>query len=385
MQFYHDSLEQLKQNGAYRQLRTIRSEGRFAIFEDKQYLNFSSNDYLGLSSNSAMQEEFVESLHNQKSFLFGSTSSRLLTGNFTQMEELEVLLAQMYGRESALVFNSGYHANIGILPALTAKGDLILADKYVHASIIDGLRLCDAKFERYTHNSLEHLELLLKKNRPHFKRIFIFTESVFSMDGDYADLQKLCDLKEQYNAFLYVDEAHAFGVNGSKGLGLCEEQNCIQRIDFIVGTFGKAIASHGAYVVCNSIFRHYLINTMRPLIFSTAIAPVNIMWTKNVLSRLNSFKEERNRLAEMSATFRNRLATAGFMTKGCSQIVPLICGENDKTIALSNRLKEAGYWALPVRYPTVPKGEARIRFSFRPDITDTEIENLLTLLGDANS
>lgn len=385
MQFYQDNLEQLKQQGAYRQLRTISSEGRYVLFNDKSYLNFSSNDYLGLSSNGPLQANFLKSLEGQQTFLFGSTSSRLLTGNFKEMSELEHLLAKIYKRESALVFNSGYHANIGILPALTTKKDLILADKFVHASIIDGLRLCEAKFERYQHNNIDHLELLLKKHRANFDRIFIVTESVFSMDGDFADLPKLCSLKEAYNAYLYVDEAHAFGVYGATGLGLSEVQGCVERIDFIVGTFGKAIASHGAYVICHSVFREYLINTMRSLIFSTAIAPINVMWTIHVVNQLRFFNYERERLLRISGDFRHELTKRGFATKGSSQIVPLISGENEKCLQLSDKLKEAGYWALPVRYPTVPKGEARIRFSFRPDITDTEIDNLTTLLGNENS
>ena len=385
MHFYQDTITALKQTGAHRQLRTIHSVGRHVFYKDQKYLNFSSNDYLGITSNALLQSDFLKTLVDKPDFVLGSTSSRLLTGSYQAIDDLENLLARMYTREAALVFNSGYHANIGILPALTNKHDLILADKYVHASIIDGLKLSDATCERFRHNSMEHLETLLKKHRHKYRKVFIVTESVFSMDGDHADLETLCNIKEQYNAYLYVDEAHAFGVNGTIGLGLCEEKCCIHRIDFIVGTFGKAIASQGAFLVTNAVFREYLINTMRPMIFSTAIAPINVLWTMYVLNRLPEFASERKRLAGASQFFRHKLLHMGFTTKGCSQIVPLISGENEACIALSAKLKSAGYWALPVRYPTVPKGEARIRFSIRPDMLDEEIETLLKLLHDCRA
>lgn len=377
MQHLQTKLDELIKEGQYRQLRSINNEGRYLHFEGKRYLNVTSNDYLGISSNKFLQDGFIEELESEGSYLFGSTSSRLLTGNFNAFTQLEDQMAALFNREACLVFNSGYHANLGILPALARKRDLVIADKYVHASIIDGMKLCEAKFERYQHNNLAHLEQILERNRAHYEHIYIVTESVFSMDGDCADLVALCDLKERYNAFLYVDEAHAFGVYGESGLGLCEATNTIHRIELIVGTFGKAISSQGAYLVCDKVVKDYLINTMRPLIFSTAIAPVNVMWSSYVLSKLSSFSEARKQLLTMSNDFRNSLIERGFQTKGSSQIVPLICGENSKAIELSNRLKELGFWALPVRYPTVPKGEARIRFSLRPDITNDEVDELL--------
>ncbi len=385
IQHYTDYLETLQQKGAYRQLRTTRSDGRFIYYQNNIYLNFSSNDYLGITSNATLKTDFLNTLNNKPDFVLGSTSSRLLTGNYQEIELLENMLARMYNREAALVFNSGYHANIGILPALTNKHDLILADKYVHASIIDGLRLSDAKCERFQHNNIEHLEALLQKHRANYKNVIIVTESVFSMDGDHAQLAALCDIKEKYNVLLYVDEAHAFGVNGNTGLGLCEETNCINRIDFIVGTFGKAIASCGAYVITNQVFRDYLINTMRPLIFSTAIAPINVLWTINVLNNFPYFSDERKRLVRTSEYFRNKLIAKGFEIKGCSHIIPIVCGENEKCVTLSEKLKLAGYWTLPIRYPTVPKGEARIRLSFRPDFSNDEIDTLLNILVNENN
>ena len=370
---YNNILSQLEQSGNLRQLRNTRSEGKYIYHEGKRYLNLSSNDYLGVACDGELQQEFLKGLADTTEFLFGSTSSRLLTGNAPSYTELEQKLANLFGREAALVFNSGYHANIGVLPALTAKGDLILADKLVHASIIDGLRLCEAKWERYRHNDLEHLERLIIKNRNDYNRIFIVTESVFSMDGDIADLPALCDLKEKYGATLYVDEAHAFGAVGQHGLGLCEETNTTQRIDLIVGTFGKAIASQGAYLIADREVVSYLINTMRPLIFTTALPPVNLHWTSFVIDALAEMENDRVKLVAVGNLLRSELERVGVETRGCSHIVPVVAGENQEAIRLAELMQQNGFWALPIRYPTVPKGEARIRISLHPQITEDEV------------
>jgi 8-amino-7-oxononanoate synthase len=370
---YSTILSQLEQSGNLRQLRNMRSDGKYIVHEGRRYLNLSSNDYLGVACDLVLQREFLASVGNTAEFLFGSTSSRLLTGNAPSYTELEQKLASLFGREAALVFNSGYHANIGVLSALTSKGDLILADKLVHASIIDGLRLCEAKWERYRHNDLEHLERLIIKNRNDYNRIFIVTESVFSMDGDIADLPALCDLKERCGATLYVDEAHAFGAVGRHGLGLCEESNTSQRIDLIVGTFGKAIASQGAYLIADREVVSYLVNTMRPLIFTTALPPVSLHWTRFVVDALEGMAKDRAKLVALGNLLRSELERVGVETRGCSYIVPVVAGENHEAIRLAELMQENGFWALPIRYPTVPKGEARIRISLNPQITEEEV------------
>lgn len=377
---YSNILSQLEQSGNLRQLRNTRSEGKYIFHEGKRYLNLSSNDYLGIACDEQLQREFVATLGNTAEFLFGSTSSRLLTGNAPSYTELEQKLATLFGREAALVFNSGYHANIGVLPALTVKGDLILADKLVHASIIDGLRLCEAKWERYRHNDLDHLERLIIKNKNNYNRIFIVTESVFSMDGDVADLPALCDLKEKYDAILYVDEAHAFGAVGRYGLGLCDETNTTQRIDLIVGTFGKAIASQGAYLIADREVVSYLVNTMRPLIFTTALPPVNLHWTSFVVDALAEMNADRIKLAALGNLLRSELERVGVETRGSSHIVPVVAGENHEAIRLAELMQENGFWALPIRYPTVPKGEARIRISLNPQITEDEVFEIVKVV-----
>lgn len=379
MSTYSNILAELDKAGNLRKLRNTRNEGKYIYNEGQKYLNLSSNDYLGIASRLDLQREFLLEVASKSDFLLGSTSSRLLTGNDASYFELEQLMARRFGRESAIIFNSGYHANIGILPALTTKNDLILADKYVHASIIDGLRLCDARWERYRHNDLEHLEKLIVKNRDSYQRIFIVTESVFSMDGDCADLPALCDLKEKYNAALYVDEAHAIGAIGDRGLGLCEATSTSQRIDFIVGTFGKAIASQGAYIVTDKVVADYLVNTMRSLIFTTALPSISVRWSHFVLDKIEAMASEREYLASISQLLRDKLANQGLQTRGCSHIVPVVVGENHAAISLANELQSNGFWALPIRYPTVPKGESRIRISLNPEVSEAEIEKIVNI------
>ena len=333
---------------------------------------------MGFRADPVLWNEFLSSA-DRNEFGGGSCSSRLLTGNHPAYASLEKRLAVLYGAESALVFDSGWHATGGLLPALTSSKDLILADKLVHASIIDGIRLSDAECIRYPHGNLERLETLLEKRREDYDNVFIVTESVFSMDGDCADLRRLAELKRKYGAFLYVDEAHAFGVRGKRGLGLAEEQGVIAEIDFLVGTFGKAAASQGAFAVTDDVFREYLVNTMRPLIFSTSLPPVSVRWTEFVVERLTGMESSRRHLERLGERLRERLTTAGLETAGKSQIVPLIVRDNRKAIALSEYLCENGFFVLPIRRPTVPPGGERLRISLTASLTEIQIETLSEL------
>lgn len=292
MKVFRQQLEQLGAQNQYRSIPDLIHQGRYITRENRKMLNMSSNDYLGLASDENLRRSFLQQ-YGGNFPSFTSSSSRLLTGNFPIYTDLEELVAQRFQRESALLFNSGYHANLGILPALTTTKSLILADKFVHASMIDGIRLSRCAFFRYRHNDYEHLKNLLEKNVGKFDRTFIVTESVFSMDGDVADLKQLVQLKKQFpNTYLYVDEAHAIGVYGQNGLGIAERDNLIAEIDLLVGTFGKALASVGAYAVCNQVLKECLINQMRPLIFSTALPPFNVAWTYFIFERLPQFSKE---------------------------------------------------------------------------------------------
>jgi len=370
-------LQELKEKSNLRKLPAIIHEGRNVIVDGQRMLNLSSNDYLGLANDRKLRQEFRETLTTE-TFLPTSSSSRLLTGNFSIYDRLEQQLADDFGTEAALTFNSGYHANTGILPAVSNTHTLILADKLVHASLIDGIRLSAAKCIRYRHNEYNQLERLLQVNHSEYERIIVVTESIFSMDGDEADLRELVRLKKQYpNVLLYVDEAHAFGVRGQRGLGCAEEQDCINDIDFLVGTFGKALASAGAYIVCRKVIREYLINKMRTFIFTTALPPVTVQWTSFMLERLAGFRQRRETLRFLSNQLREALKNKGYDCPSTSHIVPLITGESCVAIRKAEELQRKGFYALPVRPPTVPEGTSRIRFSLTAEIRESEMEKLI--------
>ena len=347
-------------------------------------LNCSSNDYLGLAADTQLQTEFLNSFSSDYP-AFGSTSSRLLTGDSTHHQALEHTLSMAYQRP-ALLFNSGYHANIGILPALADAHTLILADKLVHASLIDGIRLSGAAYKRFPHNNIERLTAMLAQYAEHYQRIIIVTESIFSMDGDFAPLAELVALKKSYpHVLLYLDEAHAVGVCGEQGLGLAEQQACLNDIDILVGTFGKAAASIGAYVICNEVLHDFLINHARPFIFSTSLPPINAAWSNFIFHHFAAWQDKRRHLADISARLRQAIAKQGLPMPSQSNVVPYITGSNQSAEQLSATLQSQGCYALPIRPPTVPVGSARIRFSLTASMSTQDIDWLISLLPSPDS
>lgn len=382
MDFMHQQLQQLEAASNLRHLPALIHDGRDVVVNGQRMLNLSSNDYLGLAADRRLREAFLETL-TPDTFLPTSSSSRLLTGNFTGYTELEQELAQLFGTEAALVFNSGYHANTGILPAVSDARTLILADKLVHASLIDGIRLSAARCIRYRHNDLAQAGRLVEAHHQAYSRIILVTESIFSMDGDEADLRTLVALKKRYgNLLLYVDEAHAFGVRGPQGLGCAEEAGCIGDIDFLVGTFGKAAASAGAYIVCRQVVRDYLINRMRTFIFTTALPPVNIAWTLFIVRKLADMRERRAHLAHIGRLLRDALTARSYACPSTSHIVPLMVGPSADTVLRADQLQRHGFYALPVRPPTVPEGTSRIRFSLTADVRADEILRLIACIPE---
>lgn len=365
-------LEKLEKQGNRRHLADITTLQKYIFFENKQYLNFSSNDYLALSDIS-LQKEFIGELNLDDEFLLSNPSSRLMTGNSPHYRRLENTLASLYNKEGALVLSSGFMLNSGLLPAITREDDLIIADKLVHASIIDGLKLCKCPFKRFRHNDLSDLRKLIEKEKPQGE-IYIVTESIFSMDGDTAPLPELVALKKEYGAKLYVDEAHAFGVRGNGGLGLAQELGVIDEVDYLVATFGKALASQGAFVVCDALSREVMINQMRTLIFSTALPPISLLWSDFLLKRLHLFGAKRERIARSVAL----LNEAGIACQ--SHIVPIRIGDNFKTLEVAQKLREGGIWCSAIRQPTVPKGTERLRLSVTAAFDDSDIQNIINQL-----
>ena len=379
---YAEQLDQLRQQGNFRQFRSNQQQGKTIEIQQQQMLNLSSNDYLGLAADLHLREQFFDETPNAQR-LMSASSSRLLTGNFPAYEQLEATLTQLFHGRAALLFNSGYHMNIGILPALADAKTLILADKLVHASMIDGIRLSSAKYLRYRHNDLAHLQQLLTQYHAdeNYERIIVVTESIFSMDGDETDLVALVALKQQFaKVMLYVDEAHAIGVRGQQGLGCAEQYGVIDAIDFLVGTFGKAVASIGGYLICDPIIRDYLINRMRPLIFSTAQPPICMAWTQFMLNQIVNMQAQRQHLAALSQYMQHGIRAKGFVCPSTSQIVPVMIGDSTATVSKAQQLQTAGFYVMPVRPPTVPKGSSRLRICLNTQFETVDLMPLLDLL-----
>jgi 8-amino-7-oxononanoate synthase len=368
---YKKILDDLKEKTHFRNLKDFDDKDeKYIYYKGKKLLNLSSNNYLNFADNKKITQEFLNDVGAKYSF--GSASARLLTGTLPVYNELENLLTSFYGKEKTLLYNSGYHANVGISSALNQKGDVIFSDKLNHASIIDGMQLSQGKFFRFPHNDMNALEKLLIRERGNYKNAFIITESVFSMDGDIEDLSKIVELKKKYDCSMIVDEAHAFGVFGEKGLGVCEKLGIIKDVDLIVGTFGKAIGSMGAFVTGSETLIDFLINKSRSFIFSTALPPVNIAFTKWIIeNKLPQTKEKRKKMLSLAHKLNSE-----------SHIIPIVVGSNEDTVNLCEILFHNGYFTLPIRPPTVPDGTSRIRLSLTADIEEKEMKVLMEKISE---
>lgn len=365
-----------------RRLDTHRRSGLHIVRNGRPLLNLAGNDYLGLCGEEGLFARFLAETPAEM-LLPGATASQLLGGRSMAHEALEDNLKTLYRAPAALGFTSGYQMNLGIISALADRHTLILADKLIHASMVDGILLSGARWHRFRHNDTAHLAELLDRHHSRYPRILIVTESLFSMDGDCADLPALVRLKNSYpNTALYVDEAHAFGVRGRNGAGLAEESGTLHDIDFLAGTLGKAAASVGGYLICRPEVRDYLANRMRPLIFSTALPPVNAAWSAYIVEKMPEFAGRRRRLAAHAERLRGHLQHH-YGTAACpsaSHIVPLITGSNASALQLAAKLEGYGFYTAAVRPPTVPPDRARIRISLNAAIDGGDIDRLADTL-----
>lgn len=341
-------------------------------------VDLSGNDYLGLAENERLAREFMDDIDILVSRP-GSSASRLLSASQNDYAALEKALADAYGR-AALLFNSGFHANIGIIRALADKSTLFVADKLVHASIIDGMNLATtagARFVRFRHNDFDHLRRIMETQSRGFERVVIVAESVYSMDGDRTDLDALIDAKSLHpNTFIYLDEAHSVGVLGEAGLGMAVSHPGYDKIDIVVGTFGKAFASMGAYAVTSPLLREFLVNRCRSLIFSTALPPLTARWSLTTFRHALGADTEREHLAKLAVQLTDILPSTDGNPRRPSHIQPYIVGTPEKAIAMANRLRDNGFKVLPIRTPTVPAGTDRLRFSLSAALTISELQPL---------
>ena len=375
--FISKGLENRKSQNLLRRMKAVKPlSGAEIEIDGRKMLNFSSNDYLGLSKHPLLAQRSAEYIRLYGS---GSTASRLVCGNFECIEQVEKKIAELSGYETALIFNSGFQANVSLLPALSDRDTLILSDWLNHNSIIQGAMLSRCHVQRFRHNDLGHLEELLKKNTGtrQGRRILIVTESVFSIDGDQSDIDALARLSEDYQALLIVDEAHATGLFGKNGMGLASGKD----VDITLGTLGKAWGSFGAYVACGKDIRDYLINFCHGLIYTTALPPSVIGAIDAAMDLIPAMDKEREELISKSGHLRKSLKGLGFDTvTSTTHIIPIAIGDEEETMALSGWLEKNGILAMTFRYPSVPRGDARIRLSLSALHTWDDIYLLIELL-----
>lgn len=361
-------------------LQGFRDESRLRTIpadrSGSEVLDLCSNDYMGLRLlMPEMRKEFDTRFPDVS---FSASASRLLSVEQNIHRLLEDRFGELYGRP-ALLFNSGYHANTGIVSSLNIPGTLFVADKLVHASMIDGLTQGRCNFKRFKHNDVQALASILEHEASNYSQVVVMVESIYSMDGDVAPLREIAALRDRYdNVLLYVDEAHAFGVRGRQGLGLCEELGLIDKADIIMGTLGKAACSSGAFCIVSPELKEYFINASRSFIFSTALPPANIAWGLITIDRLVGMEAERKHLRDISGRVHEALDTPGCDTP----IVPFYTYDAAIAIRKSQELEAKGILALPIRRPTVPAGTERLRISLNASLSDADIDKLLNTLAE---
>ena len=375
-------LDEIRDAGLWRELREIESAQSARIkFGGREFINFSSNDYLGLAGHPALGQAAREAVEQ---FGVGSGASRLICGSLQPHHALEAALAKWQGTESALVFSTGFAAAQGVLTSLLGRGDVVILDKKAHASMIDGAKLSGATLRVFRHNDLENLEKLLQWAADRGGRVLVASESVFSMDGDHAPLAGIVELKERYGAWLMLDEAHAVGLYGPLGQGLAAAGGLGERIEIRMGTLGKAVGAAGGFICGSRQLVDLLVNKARSFIFSTAPSPAVSAAARAGVELIQGAEGQslRGQLWQRVDELRRGAALLGWKTPAePSAILPLIVGEEAKAVATMDHLREAGFFIPAIRYPTVPRNEARLRVTLTANHTAENIEQLVNALG----
>jgi len=368
-----EELEQIKNRGLFRSTRLIGgTQGPHVEMDGRDMLMLCSNNYLGLADSPALIKAAVEATERYGT---SSAASRLVSGTMALHELLEREVAAFKQSQAALIFNSGYAANTGVIAALVGRGDVIFSDRLNHASIIDGALLSSARLIRYPHNDVRALEALMKKHRG-TGRALIVTDAVFSMDGDMAPLRELIELKEEYKALLLVDDAHGSGVLGEGGCGTAELLGVARKVDILMGTFGKALGSFGAYVALSAELRDLLVNRARSFIFSTSLPPAVLGASLAALKIVRSpdGARLREKLRGNAELFRSLLVGFGFsLPEGTTQIIPIQVGPAQTTMRFSEMLLGEGIFVQGIRPPTVPAGACRLRCTVMASHTQQDL------------
>jgi glycine C-acetyltransferase/8-amino-7-oxononanoate synthase len=374
-------LNERRATGNLRQLIPLHrvGRGRIKIFgTEDELIDFSSNDYLALSEH---PEVIAASRKYLEQFGAGAGAARLMSGDLEINHQLEEEIAQLKSKEAALVFGSGYLANIGVIPTLVGRGDLLVTDRLSHASIYDGCLLSGAKVIRFRHNDINHLQQILQEKRSQYNRVLVVVESIYSMDGDRCPLKELIDLKNQGAFLLMVDEAHATGIYGEHGGGVIEEEGVSDGVDVAMGTFGKALGSYGAYVAASQQMIDYLVNRARSFIYATGLPPAVIGATLAALHLVKTEPKLRQDLHDKVAFFKKHLRKNGLQDDlGPSQIVPIMVGDSTKAMKLADELQKNRIFVKAVRPPTVPEGSARLRLSITRYHLEEDLKSCAKLL-----
>lgn len=373
-------LNALEDRGLYRRMRLISGpQGARVLLDGKPVLVMCSNNYLGLADHPRVREAAADAARR---WGVGSSGSRLISGNMTVHRRLEARLAEFKGTEAALLFGSGYMANSGIIPALTQEGEVVFSDALNHASIVDGCRLSRAETFVYDHGDLEHLAWGLRKASG--RASLIVTDSVFSMDGDTAPLEGIVQLAKDHDVRVMVDEAHATGTVGAEGRGAVAAAGLTNDVDIIVGTLGKALGAYGAYAACDTQIARYLVNTSRAFIFSTAPAPPVVAAAAEALEILIEQPRRVQRLQQNSELFRRELARKGFdVAINSSHIIPLVTGDADSAMRMTEHALERGVFVQAIRPPTVPEGMCRLRAAVMASHKPDELRAAANVLAKA--
>jgi 8-amino-7-oxononanoate synthase len=349
------------------------------------WVDFSSNDYLGFAKNESIFNQAHQYLIDKNLKINGATGSRLLTGNHTLYQETETFIAQFHQAESALIFNSGYDANVGFFSAVPQRNDVILFDEYVHASIRDGIKMSFAKSYKFEHNDLNDLEILIQKNKSTENEIYIVTESVFSMDGDSPDIEKLVAISQKNNCLLVVDEAHALGVFGKNGCGLIQEFNLQNEIFARIMTFGKGLGCHGAAVLGSEELNNYLVNFAKSFIYTTGLSPHSVATILVAYQQLEKEAKTIQKLRENIVFFNQQkvlLTLKPLFVRNKSTIQSAIIPGNEKVKTIANHLQQNGFDVKAILSPTVPEGQERLRFCIHSYNSEQEIQRVLELLSE---
>ena len=373
-------LAEIEAAGLRRSLRVLDSpQAAEVVCDGRALANFSSNDYLGLATDIRLREAAARALDQSGA---GAGASRLICGNHAFHEELDAALARFKRAPAALSFSTGYAAALGTIPALVGEGDVVILDKLCHASLVDGARLSGATLRVFPHNHLEKLESHLRWAREKYPsgRVLILAESIYSMDGDRAPLAEIVALKERFEAWLMLDEAHGVGVVGHHGRGLVDELNLGDRVEVQMGTLGKALGASGAYICGSAMLRDYLINRARSFIFSTAPPPHCAAAATAAVEILGSPEGEalRQKLWQKIAALAEGLK----VRDPASAILPVIIGAESEAVAVSARLLTGGFLVPAIRYPTVARGSARLRFTVTARHESAAIQRLLAVWGN---